>query len=147
LKARGIDRFDAWAGAFGETVTDLEPTAGGTYKPQTRFAQFVNVPELSVMVRQFMDVVTSAQLEQYVVRPKVSRELINVPMTPGQQAYQDLLRRRMEAIEARTGKPQKGDDIILTVIGDGRKSAIDMRLIDPAYAMSLSAAECRATKS
>lgn len=133
LKARGIDRFDAWSNAFGDTVTDLEPTAGGTYKSQTRFAQFVNVPELSVMVRQIMDVVTSSQLDEYVVRPKVERELINVPMTAGQKSYQALLAHRMELIEKRTGKPQKGDDIILSVIGDGRKSAIDMRLVDAAH--------------
>jgi N12 class adenine-specific DNA methylase len=130
LQARGIDRFDAWAGSFGNTKSDLEPTAGGTYKMQTRFSEFVNVPELSVMVRQVMDVVTGSQLEQYVVRPKVKRELILVPQTPGQSAYQQDLARRMELIEKRTGKPQKGDDIILTVIGDGRKSAIDMRLVD-----------------
>jgi N12 class adenine-specific DNA methylase len=60
---------------------------------QTRFSEFVNVPELSVMVRQVMDVVTSAQLEQYVVRPKVKRELILVPQTPGQSAYQAQLAR------------------------------------------------------
>jgi N12 class adenine-specific DNA methylase len=90
-------------------------------------------PSLSVMVRQVMDVVTSAQLEQYVVRPKVKRELILVPQTRGPERLPGAARARMEAIEQRTGKPQKGDDIILTVIGDGRKSAIDMRLVDPSH--------------
>jgi N12 class adenine-specific DNA methylase len=128
--ARGIDRFDAWAGAFGNTKSELEPTAGGTYKMQTRFSEFVNVPELSVMVRQVMDVVTSSQLEQYVVRPKVKRELILVPQTPGQSAYQAQLARAWRRSRS-ARQAQKGDDIILTVIGDGRKSAIDMRLVDP----------------
>jgi N12 class adenine-specific DNA methylase len=100
LHERGIDRFDAWAAAFGNTKSDLEPTAGGTYKMQTRFSEFVNVPELSVMVRQVMDVVTGNQLEQYVVRPKVKRELILVPQTPGQSAYQAQLAARMDGDRA-----------------------------------------------
>jgi N12 class adenine-specific DNA methylase len=133
LHERGVDRFDAWASAFGNTKADLEPTAGGTYKMQTRFSEFVNVPELSVMVRQVMDVVTGSQLEKYVVRPKVDRQLILVPQTRGQSSYQALLAQRMEKIEQRQGKPKKGDDIILTVIGDGRKSAIDMRLVDASH--------------
>lgn len=134
LAARGLSAFDAWAGAFGETVTALEQDPAGGYKPQTRFAKFVNVPELSAMVRQVMDVVTSHELEQYVVRPKIKggkRNLIVVDRTAEQAAYSDTLARRMRAIEQRTGRPQKGDDILLSVIGDGRKAAIDMRLVDP----------------
>lgn len=132
LRERGIDRFDAWASAFGDTVTDLEPTAGGTYKPVTRFSQFVNVPELSAMVRQIMDVVTPEQLEQYVTRPEVRNHMVVVPESAGQAAYREQLQRRMEAIEKRTGPPKKGDDIMLSVINDGRNAAIDMRLVDPA---------------
>jgi len=135
LAERGLEQFDAWAGAFGETVTALEQDPAGGYKPQTRFAKFVNVPELSAMVRQVMDVVTSRQLEQYVVRPKLkggSRQMIVAEPTPALQEYQQTLGARMKAIEARRGKPKKGDDILLSVIGDGRKAAIDMRLVNPA---------------
>jgi N12 class adenine-specific DNA methylase len=135
LAARALGQFDAWAGAFGETVTQLEQDPAGGYKPVTRFAKFVNVPELSAMVRQVMDVVTSRELEQYVVRPKLlggSRKMIVSAPTPALDAFQASLAARMQAIEQRKGKPKKGDDILLSVIGDGRKAAIDMRLVNPA---------------
>jgi N12 class adenine-specific DNA methylase len=135
LAARALGQFDAWAGAFGETVTQLEQDPAGGYKPVTRFAKFVNVPELSAMVRQVMDVVTSRELEQYVVRPKLlggSRKMIVSNPTPALDEFQASLAARMQAIEQRKGKPKKGDDILLSVIGDGRKAAIDMRLVNPA---------------
>ena len=133
LERRGLDHFDGWAAAFGETETKLEEQPGGGYKPVTRFSKFVNVPELSVMVRQVMDVVSAADLRQYVSLPNLkggSRQLIKVEMTEGQQAYKQVLARRKQAIDARKGKPNKGDDIILSLINDGRQSAIDMRLVD-----------------
>ncbi|MFN3457710.1 MAG: LPD38 domain-containing protein [Novosphingobium sp.] len=133
LEKRGLGHFDAWAGAFGDTVTALEQDAAGGYKPVTRFAQFVNVPELSVMVRQVMDVVGATELRQYVSLPNLKgggRNLITVEMTPEQERYKATLQSRMEAIKQRSGPPQKGDDILLSVIGDGRKAAIDYRLID-----------------
>lgn len=133
LRAKGLDRFDAWAGSFGDTDTKLEQDPAGGYKPVTRFAKFVNVPELSVMVRQFMDVVTSQELEALVVRPKLKggkRNMVVVEQTDRQRNYQDSLRERMVAIQARKGPPAPGDDILLSVINDGRKAAIDMRLID-----------------
>lgn len=133
LEKRGLGHFDAWAGAFGDTATALEQDAAGGYKPVTRFSKFVNVPELSVMVRQVMDVVGAAELRRYVSLPKLkdgSRQLIAVEATPNQEAYKGALQARMEAIKARSGPPKKGDDILLSVIGDGRKAAIDYRLID-----------------
>lgn len=133
LVKRNIDQFDAWAGAFGDTDTKLEQDPAGGYKPVTRFAKFVNVPELSVMVRQFMDVVTSEELGQLVVRPALKggkRNMVVVEQTDAQSDYQETLKRRMEAIEKRTGPPKPGDDILLSVINDGRKSAIDMRVVD-----------------
>lgn len=133
LKDRSIDQFDAWAGAFGDTVTALEQDPAGGYKPQTRFAKFVNVPELSAMVRQVMDVVSSKQLEQYVVRPKIKggkRQMILAHAGPELEEFQERLKTRMDAIAKRKGPPRKGDDILLSVIGDGRKAAIDMRLIN-----------------
>lgn len=134
LAERGLSQFDAWAGAFGETVTALEQDPAGGYKPQTRFARFVNVPELSSLVRQIMDVVTSKQLEEYVVRPKIKggkRQMVLARPTPELESLQKDLERRMRAIQQRTGPPKKGDDILLSVIGDGRKAAIDMRLVNP----------------
>ena len=57
LAERCIQGFDAWAAAFDETTTDLELQPSGLYKPVTRFAQFVNIPELMAMFRDFADVV------------------------------------------------------------------------------------------
>ncbi|MBF5091902.1 N-6 DNA methylase [Novosphingobium sp. NBM11] len=135
LSKRGLGHFDAWAGAFGDTVTSLEQDPAGGYKPVTRFAQFVNVPELSVMVRQVMDVIGAAELRRYVSLPNLkngSRQMVLAEQTDRQAEYQEVLRERMIAIQRRSGPPKKGDDILLSVIGDGRKSAIDYRLIDSA---------------
>lgn len=134
LEKRGLAKFDAWAGAYGDTVTALEQDPAGGYKSQTRFAKFVNVPELSVMVRQVMDVVSAADLRKYVTLPELKggeRQMVIAEQTAAQSDYQDQLKRRMEAIEKRSGPPKKGDDILLSVIGDGRKNAIDARLVDP----------------
>lgn len=130
LEERGLAHFDAWAGAFGDTATALEQDAAGGYKAITRFAKFMNVPELSVMVRQVMDVVSANDLRQYVTLPQFKRNMIVVEQTESQSDYQETLKTRMQAIEQRKGPPKKGDDIMLSVIGDGRKSAIDARLID-----------------
>ena len=134
LVGMGLEAFDAWAAAFGDTVTELEQDAAGGYKPQTRFAQFVNVPELSAMVRQIMDVVTSKELEQYVTRPAIKggqRQLKLAEKSDALDEYQKTLAARMTAIEKRKGPPKKGDDILLSVINDGRHAAIDMRFVDP----------------
>lgn len=134
LQARGLGHFDAWAGAYGDTVTALEQDPAGGYKPITRFAQFVNVPELSVMVRQVMDVVSAADLRKYVTLPALkggARQTVIVEQTDLQEDYQFELKMRMEAIQQRRGPPKPGDDILLSVIGDGRKAAIDYRLVSP----------------
>ncbi len=134
LEERQISHFDAWAGAFGDTKTDTEQDPAGGYKQVTRFAQFVNVLELSNIVRQTMDVVSSRELDQYVVRPAIKggqRKLHLATRGPALIQYQKQLERRMIAIQKRSGRPQRGDDILLSVISDGRKAAIDMRLVNP----------------
>jgi N12 class adenine-specific DNA methylase len=132
LEERQLGHFDAWAGAFGDTVTALEQDPAGGYKPVTRFAKFINIPELSVMVRQVMDVVTSKSLAQYVTRPvlKGGKRVMNLAeRSPELESFQQGLAARMTAIANRRGPPKPGDDIILSVINDGRHAAIDMRLI------------------
>ena len=136
LDSRGLGHFDAWAGAFGETSTEIEQNAAGGYKQATRFANFVNIPELSTMVRQRMDVITSEQLTEFVTRPTLKggkREMHLAERTDELISYQRALEARMRAIQERTGPPQRGDDILLNVIGDGRKAAIDMRLVGPQF--------------
>ncbi|WP_223814436.1 PLxRFG domain-containing protein [Roseicitreum antarcticum] len=134
LADRGVSSFDAWAATFGMTETALEQDPAGGYKQVTRFAKFLNTPELSLMVRQTMDIVSGADLEQYVTRPKLKggkRNLVVVEPSPHVKAYQQGLAARMEAISQRKGPVKKGDDILLSVINDGRLAAIDMRLVDP----------------
>src|SRR3546814_14131937 len=71
LAERGLHEFDAWASCFGDTTTELELQPSGTYKPVSRFASFVNVPELIAMFRPFADVLMPDDLRQYVVRQSV----------------------------------------------------------------------------
>lgn len=134
LQTRGIDHFDSWSATFGDTKSSLEQLPDGGYAPVLRFARFVNIPELYKMVGAIMDVVTPAQLDQFVVRPKLKggKRIFNLaPKTPLLESYQSQLASRMLAIKARKGKVQKGDDIMLFVINDGRHAAIDMRFVDP----------------
>lgn len=135
MATREVGTFDAWAQTFANTKTALEQNPDGSYKPQTRLSQFVNMPELYKMVGAVMDVVTSEQLAKYVTRPKLKdgqRTFNQVDPTPEQVAYSAELGRRMQAIKNRTGKVQPGDDIILSVINDGRHAAIDPRFVSNA---------------
>ena len=133
LTERGLHEFDAWAANFGDTSTELELQPSGKYKPVTRFAQFVNVPELIAMFRSFADVVLPADLRDYVKIPARStgqRQIITSAPSTDFNAYQRLLATRIKAIEERNRPPEPGDDILLSVITDGRHAAIDLRLVD-----------------
>ncbi|WP_287849688.1 helicase-related protein, partial [Acidiphilium sp.] len=135
LRERGVHEFDAWASAFGDTSTELELQPSGTYKPVTRFAAFINVADLMMMFRAVADVVQKTDLRGYLALPRIrggQRQLVTAEASPAFKDYQRHLARRIEAIEARTGRVQKGDDILLSVITDGRHAAIDLRLVWPA---------------
>lgn len=133
LSERGLHEFDAWASTFGDTSTELELQPSGKYKPVTRFSQFVNVPELIAMFRSFADVVLPVDLQHYVKVPSVAggkRQIVTAEPTPAFKAYQKTLDARIKAIEMREGPAKPGDDILLSVITDGRHAAIDLRLVD-----------------
>jgi len=133
LRQRGLHEFDAWASTFGDTSTELELQPSGKYRPVTRFSQFVNVPELIAMFRSFADVVLPKDLRDYVKVPVISggtSQIITAESTPAFKAYQALLAQRITAIEERDRAPEPGDDILLSVITDGRHAAIDLRLVD-----------------
>ena len=134
LRARDIHSFDAWAASFGKSKTELELQPSGLYKPVTRFSEFVNVPELIDIFRHFADVVLKNDLRQRLRLPRIAggkRQLVTAEATPTFRAYQQVLDQRIKAIEARKRRPEKGDDILLSVIGDGRHAAIDLRLVVP----------------
>ena len=133
LKERGLHEFDAWASTFGDVATELELQASGKYKPVSRFATFVNVPELIAMFRSFADVVLPEDLRQYVKVPAIStgkRQIVTAKPTDDFKLYQQVLDARIKAIEMRDSPAKPGDDILLSVITDGRHAAIDLRLVD-----------------
>ncbi len=132
LRERGIHEFDAWASAFGDTTTELELQPSGAYKPVTRFASFINVADLMMMFRSVADVVQKSDLRGLLTLPRIrtgQRQLITAEASPAFRDYQQHLAARIAVIENRKGKAQKGDDILLSVITDGRHAAIDMRLV------------------
>jgi len=132
LAERGIHEFDAWAGAFGDTRTELELQPSGSYKPVTRFAEFVNVPELIAMFRTVADVVLMDDLREHLHLPDLrtgKRQIVTAKASPAFRAYQRVLAERIRLIEARKGPAKKGDDILLSVITDGRHAAIDLRFV------------------
>ena len=132
LRERGVHEFDAWASAFGDTSTELELQPSGAYKPVTRFAAFINVADLMMMFRSIADVVQKTDLRGLLTLPRIrggQRQLVTAEASPAFKDYQKHLARRIEAIESRKGKVQKGDDILLSVITDGRHAAIDLRLV------------------
>ncbi len=132
LVERGIHQFDAWASLFGDTRTELELQPSGRYKPVTRFAEFVNVPELIAMFRTIADVALKDDLRAYLKLPAVQggkRQIVTAPASAEFRGYQRVLDARIKAIEERKGPPQPGDDILLAVITDGRHAAIDLRFV------------------
>ncbi|MBB2157348.1 DEAD/DEAH box helicase family protein [Gluconacetobacter diazotrophicus] len=132
LQERHLHEFDAWAANFGETRTELELQPSGLYKPVTRFTEFVNVADLMAMYRDFADVVQQEDLRRYVKLPTIQgghRQIVVAPANDAFRGYQKVLAERIQLIESRTGRPQKGDDILLSVINDARHAAIDLRFV------------------
>lgn len=128
LEANQVEMFDAWAGNFGESVTALELAPDGSgYRMQTRFAKFVNLPELMTMFKEVADIRTAEMLNLPV--PKVRKETVTSKPTEDLKAFVQTLVERAEAI--RNGSVKPSEDNMLAVTNDGRKAALDMRLIDP----------------
>ena len=118
LRERGVHEFDAWAAAFGDTRTELELQPSGSYKPVDRFAEFINVPELVDMFRSVADVVLKDELRVHLKLPRIrggQRRLVTSPPSDAFRAYQKQLAQRIEAIQQRKGRVQRGDDILLAV--------------------------------
>jgi N12 class adenine-specific DNA methylase len=139
LAAAGVEHFDEWAATFGQTVTEIEmaPTGGGNYRMNTRFARFANVPEMLRMWHVFADVKTAEDLklptpdlrpvmgEDGVERP-MARTLV-IPTGPEIAAYLEHLAARAEKVRGRSVDPT--EDNMLKISGDGRRAALDMRLV------------------
>lgn len=131
LEQHGLSSFDAWASTFGETVTAVELAPEGTgYRTKTRFSEFYNLPELMSMFKQVADVQTADMLNLPV--PKlVGGKPINVALPPSPQQKQMVADLADRAEEIRAGNVDPTEDNMLKVTNDGRKLALDQRLIDP----------------
>jgi N12 class adenine-specific DNA methylase len=129
LKDRGIEHFDGWAATFGEVVETMEISPdGATLKPRSRFAKFVNLPELTQMFRAFADVQTAEMLD--LPRPKLEGgkpQTIACPMSDEQHALQTQLVDRYERIRSEKVDPR--EDNALAITTDGRKLALDGRML------------------
>lgn len=130
LAARGIDHFDAWAATFGEVVEAMEISPdGSSLRPRSRFAKFVNLPELQQMFRRFADVQTADMLD--LPRPALEGgkpHVVACPMSDAQAAIQQKLVERYERLRSQKVDPR--EDNALAITTDGRKLALDARLID-----------------
>lgn len=128
LAQNGLQHFDSWASTFGETVTALELAPEGTnYRAKTRFAKFYNLPELMLMFREVADIQTADMLKLPV--PKVNYHNIKTKPSEIQTEMVASLAKRAEKIRARLVEPNI--DNMLKVTNDGRKLALDQRMIDP----------------
>ena len=128
LAQNGLQHFDSWASTFGETVTALELAPEGTnYRAKTRFAKFYNLPELMQMFREVADIQTADMLKLPV--PKVNYHNIKTKPSEIQTEMVSSLAKRAEKVRARLVEPNI--DNMLKITNDGRKLALDQRMIDP----------------
>lgn len=128
LKENSLEHFDNWASTFGETVTAIELAPEGTgYRAKTRFAKFHNLPELMSMFKEVADIQTAETLNL----PTPEFENINVVVKPSeiQQEMVKALGERAEKIRA--GTVDATEDNMLKITNEGRKLALDQRLMNP----------------
>jgi N12 class adenine-specific DNA methylase len=132
LRDRGIEHFDAWAATFGEVVDAMEIAPdGASLRPRSRFARFVNLPELQRMFRAFADVQTAAMLDLPRLRLAGGKPaVVSCPMSEEQRAVQGTLVERYERIRSERVDPR--EDNALAITTEGRKLALDARLLSAA---------------
>ena len=128
LVKNNLQHFDAWASTFGETVTAVELTPEGTgYRAKTRFSRFYNLPELMAMFKEVADIKTADMLDLPV--PKAVYHNISVKPSEIQKQMVAELAERAEKV--RNGMVDASVDNMLKITNDGRKLALDQRLINP----------------
>ena len=128
LQQMGLGHFDAWASSFGETQTAIELAPEGTgYRAKTRFAKFYNLPELISLFKECADIQTPDMLDLPV--PKAEYENVVLESSDYQKDMVSSLAERAEAVRDRRVQPH--EDNMLKITNDGRKLALDQRLINP----------------
>ena len=143
MRELGFESFDAWANTFAsvEQVWMQKPSGDG-FKASSRMSNFVNTPELLKMFDQVCDTVTMDDIKSAYREendgaefplPKLKgdrRTPVSLDKTPAQEEFMKALAARAKKVEERKGPPQKGEDNVLVIMGDGRKAAMDIRLVD-----------------
>lgn len=137
LRDAGVEAFDAWAATFGETVTDVEmaPQGGGQFRVKTRFARFRNVPEMLRLWHTFADVKTAADLDlpaPLIHKRGDGQRLPETVVIDPNEAVLEYIRDlgdRADAVASRLVTPDV--DNMLTISTDGRKAALDIRMVHP----------------
>ena len=128
LEEHGLLNFDAWASTFGETVTAIELAPEGTgYRAKTRFSRFYNLPELMSMFKEVADIQTADMLKLPV--PKVNPH--NIVLKPSEQQKEMVAALGERAEKVRNRKVDSTVDNMLLITNDGRKLALDQRLLNP----------------
>ena len=128
LQEMGLIHFDDWASNFGETVTAIELSPEGTgYRAKTRFAKFYNLPELMAAFKEVADIQTADMLKLPVPKANFHTEVIQ-PSELQKEMIKGLAER---AEKIRAGGVDPHVDNMLRITNDGRKLALDMRLINP----------------
>ena len=128
LERNGLLNFDAWASTFGETVTAIELAPEGTgYRAKTRFSRFYNLPELMSMFKEVADIQTADMLNLPV--PKANYH--NIVLKPSEQQKEMVAALGARAERVRNRMVDSSVDNMLLITNDGRKLALDQRLLNP----------------
>ena len=128
LKKNGLEHFDSWASTFGETQSSFELSPEGTgYRVKTRFSKFYNLPELMSMFKEVADIQTADMLN--LPTPEANYEVIKTEPSEEQKEILKSLSERADDVRNRVVEPDV--DNMLKITNDGKKLALDQRLINP----------------
>lgn len=128
LKKNGLEHFDSWASTFGETQSSFELSPEGTgYRVKTRFSKFYNLPELMSMFKEVADIQTADMLN--LPTPEANYEVIKTEPSEEQKEILKSLSKRADDVRNRVVEPDV--DNMLKITNDGKKLALDQRLINP----------------
>lgn len=128
LEEQGLQHFDAWAANYGETVTAIELSPEGTgYRAKTRFAKFYNLPELMSVFKNVADIQTADMLKL----PVPEAHYHNIALKPSEYQKEIVASLAERAEKVRNREVDSSVDNMLMITNDGRKLALDQRLVNP----------------
>ena len=128
LEEQGLQHFDAWAANYGETVTAIELSPEGTgYRAKTRFAKFYNLPELMSVFKNVADIQTADMLKL----PVPEAHYHNIALKPSEYQKEIVASLAERAEKVRNREVDSSVDNMLLITNDGRKLALDQRLVNP----------------